>query len=242
MRAHWIDIKRYLTEFPSDSIIRFKATEANRLDGKTFRTLFLPTVLNQTPEIPFSQALALLQSTHYEESYLGLVVLFRRYPNELQTWTKLIEYFRTRPIANIPSVLIYYLAHIPWHGDIFYRGEPITDETREHVGRLLQEFGTPETLKLLAFIDSENMLSRGSLGQSVEAIISCMPHAESLLESIANDVTAEFFVRECAALILAMHIGESAMPTLQKLAGSGSSYARELITYLQDYGFVNPYS
>ncbi len=241
-RAHWVDIKQYLRQFPNESIIRFKATEANRLDGSTFRTRFVPTLLNEVPDIPFDQALTLLRSTHYDESYLGLVVLFRRYPNQAETWTELIEYFRVRSTDDIPHVLIYYLAHIPWHGDIAYRGEPIRSETREHARILLEAFGRREVLKLLAFIDNENMISRGTIGQSVEALISYLPHVDPLLESIALDVGVELFTRECAALILAMHVGSSAVPTLQTLSASGSWYAEELVTYIQTYGAVNPYA
>jgi len=239
-RAHWVDIKRYLKKATA-SIIRFKATEVNRLDPSTFRTRFLPMLLSQVPDIAFNEAVTLLQSPHYDESYLGLLVLFRRYPNKTDTWTKLIDYFKVRNIDDIPQVLVYYLAHIPWNGDISYGGEAISSETSEHATTLLQAFGRTEVLKLLAFIDSENMISRGTIGQSVEAIISDLPHIDPILEAIALDDNVERVAREGAALILAMHTGRSAVPTLQKLAASGSNYDAQLVTYINTYGAVNPY-
>jgi hypothetical protein len=240
-RAYWVDVKRYLKLFPTASVIRFMATEASRLDGSVFQTRFLPTLLHEVPDIPFDQALALLHSTKPSESYLGLVVIFRRYSNRRETWTALVEYFTVRSPDDIPPILIYYLSHIPWHPDIVYQGEQISRETRDYAKELLQRFGRSEILKLLDFIDTENMISRGSIGQSLEALISSLPHSDPVLESIAGDANVELFSRECAAFILAMHLGKSALPTLQALAASGSWYAAELVNYVQQYGEVNPY-
>ncbi len=59
-RAHWIDIKPYLRRFPEAAVIRFTASEANLLDAESFQRVFLPTILQEVPEIPLSQALSLL--------------------------------------------------------------------------------------------------------------------------------------------------------------------------------------
>src|SRR5574341_383128 len=139
-RAHWVDVKRYLKRFPAASVIRFMATEANRLDAATFHTRFLPALLHEVPDVPFDQALALLRSRKADESYLGLVVLFRRYPNYRETWAALVDYFITNDPEDIPPVLIYYLSHIPWHMDIAYHGETLTKGTRDYAKELLRRF------------------------------------------------------------------------------------------------------
>lgn len=97
-------------------------------------------------------------------------------------------------------------------------------------------------MKLLGFIDEETSISRGSIGQSVEAIISSLPNAHQLLEDIVLDSSVEAFTRECAAIILAMNEGESAVPTIKQLADTGSWYAAELIEHIKTYGDVNPYA
>lgn len=80
-RAHWVDLKSGLQANLGASVIRFVSSEANRLDHDTFTDLCLPAWLQETPHIPFHQALALSQSGKRDEVLLGLVVLFRLYPN-----------------------------------------------------------------------------------------------------------------------------------------------------------------
>ncbi len=241
-RAHWVDIKYYLKAYPTATVIGFATSEANRLDAETFQKLFLPTLLREVPDISLERALTLFRSLKPDESYLGLIVLFRRYPNSREAWELIVSHFLATPPERIPPILIYYLAHIPWHPDIAYSGEGIAKETREYVNGLLRRFGRAEILKLLGFIDTENMISRGSIGQSVEALISSLPHLDRVLEEIARDHSCALFIRECAALILAMHIDKAAKPVLQQLADSGSWYARELGNHIDQFGGVNPYA
>jgi hypothetical protein len=241
-RAHWVEIKPYLKEYPTSTLIRFTASEANRFDSSTFEQLFLPMILLETVDMPFEQALDLFRSPNADESYLGLIILFRQHPDRREVWHHFISYFTKSPSARIPPELIYYLAHIPWHPDIAYFGEPISKETRDHARQLLAGFGRAEILKLLEFIDEENIISRGAIGQSVEAIISSLPNVDPILEDIARAADVRLFTRECAALILAMHLGRAAKPTLQLLADSGSWYARELSNFLEQYGWIDPYA
>jgi hypothetical protein len=241
-RAHWIDIKSYLRQFPDATMIRYRMSEANRFDGPTFLKLFLPTVLREAPELSLQEALALFRSAKPDEFYLGLIVLFRRYPNVYEVWDAFIQHFIREPSANIPAAMVYFLAHIPWHGDIYYSGEAITEETRLHAKDLLSRFGRKEILKLLGLIDTENGISRGATGQSVEAIISSLPAARAILPDIATDEGVDMFQRECAALILAMNRSPAALPALKCLAESGSWYAQELINQLIEYGDLNPYA
>jgi hypothetical protein len=240
-RAFWVNIKPYLSRFPRASVIRFIASEANRLDSATFHTLFLPALLHEVPILSLEQALELLRSGKQDESYLGLHVLFRGFPNEFATWESMINYFIGNDPEVIPPVLIYYLSHIPWHGDIAYLGEKITQPIEDFAKELLQRFGRNEVIKLLGFIDPENGISRGAVGQSVEALVSFLPNTDQLLKSIACDPSLDLFVRECAALILAMHSAEFAIPVLKVVAASGSWYATELAEYVKHNGPVDPY-
>lgn len=222
-------------------MIRFIASEANRLDSATFHTQFLPALLHEVPALSLEQALALLRSGKQDESYLGLHVLFRRFPNEPATWVSMIDYFVGKDPEVIPPVLIYYLSLIPWHGDIAYFGEKIAQHIEDFARELLQRFGRNEVIKLLGFIDPENGISRGAVGQSVEALVSFLPNADQFLKSIACDTSLDLFLRECAALILAMHSAELAIPVLKVVAASGSWYATELAEYVQNNGRVDPY-
>lgn len=240
--AHWVNIKGYLKDHPSNSVIRFNTSKANRFDQTAFSKLFVPTVLREVPDLSLVEAFSLFGSSKPDESYLGLIVLFRRYPNVPEAWNRFVQHLAEKPVSEIPPVLVYFLAHIPWHGDIAYFGEPITRETKVHGTALLAQLSRGHIVKLLGFIDEEDSIARGTIGQSVEAIISSLPNAAEFLKSIVLDSSLPAFMRECAAIILAMNERKSAIPTLAQLAGTGSWYAAELIEHLNTYGDVNPYA
>jgi hypothetical protein len=241
--AHWVDIKARLRESPTVSLIRFKASEANRFDGSTFTRLFVPIVLqHEVPDLSLKDAVRLFRSSKLDEMHLGLITMFRRYPNDREVWDEIVGAFRSMQQNTIPPIMIYYLAHIPWHPDIFSRGESIREETREYVQGLMASFDIGDIMKLLSFIDDENGISRGTVGQSVEAIVSSLPNANIHLEHIVRDSSAGQVTRDYAALILAMNVGRSAIPTIALLAAGGSWYAQELIAHLNSHGSVTPYS
>jgi hypothetical protein len=231
----------YLKKFPEATVIRYQTSEANRFDSSTFPRLFVPTMLREIPELSLQEALTLFCSSKPDESYLGLIVLFRRHPNVRKVWDEFIQHFIEKHPEDIPPIMIYFLAHIPGHGDIMYIGETVTNETRVYGEKLLARFGREEVIKLLRFIDEENFISRGSIGQSVEAIISLIPDNVTILKGILVDESIDAFLRDCAALILAMNEGTDAVPALRRLVTSGSWYAQELIKHIKKYGGVNPY-
>jgi hypothetical protein len=111
--------------------------------------------------------------------------------------------------------------------------------------RITQEnssrFGRDEVIKLLGFIDEEGGIARGTVGQSVEAIVSSLPDAASMLEGIMVDETVDDFRRDCAAIILAIDQQAAALPSLQRLARSGSWYAQEIIDHIKEHGSFSPY-
>lgn len=242
-RAHWVDIKVHLNEVPQavDSI-RFLASEANRLDRDTFQRIFVPRILGRTPRLPFEEAVALFESSKADEFILGMHVLFRWHPNRKRTWRGFVNLLLSRPREQVPNILMYYLAHIPWHGDIGWTGgEPITEDTRIFVRKLIARFDKVAVIKLLRFID-ENGVSRGAVGQSVEAIISSLPDAVPILNQICRDKSIPVSVREGAAIIFTAHKGKAAIPKLTQLAHSGSErFAAELIAYIREYGDLNLY-
>jgi Domain of unknown function (DUF4365) len=240
--ASWVDIKLYLKANPDATVIRYRVSAANRFDGSSFSRLFVPAVVRETPTLTLEEAFAFARSDKQDEQYLGLLVLFRKYPNVQPTWDELVRFFVERPRDEIPHVLIYWLARIPGHGDISYFGEGVSESTRAYARTLLSRFGDPEVVKLLSFVDPENSISRGSIGQSVEAIISSLPRSSELLRRVLEASEVDLFIRECAVLILAMNEGPGVIEDLAALAASGSWYATEIISHLREYGSINPYA
>lgn len=240
--AYWVNIKRHLRANPKAGVIRFLATEANQFDAVTFTKLFLPALLGETPTLGIDEAFRLARSSRLDEMYLGLLVLFRRFPNNTAVWDELVTAFRTRPPSEIPPVLLYWLAYVPGHGDILYFGETLTPTTRAYARTLFAQFDLQDVIKLLSFIDPENQIARGTLGQSIEAIISSLPDASSMLREIMASPIIEMAIREFAALILAINEASDAIPDLIALQNAGSWYAGEMVRHINEYGAINPYA
>lgn len=240
-RAHWVNIKSYLKAYPDQKQIRFRPSETNRLDARSFTRLFVPAVANKTPTLALREALRLARSSHLDELNLAILVLFRKYPNELVVWDELARCVRERPASEIPPHLVYYLAHIPGHGDIFYFGEQVGPATRDYAQKLISAFGKPEIAKLLSLVDAEDSISRGSVGQSVHAVVASIPDFSKVLQEIIADSGERDVVRDCAALILAIELGKDSISSLEQLAGCGSHLARQLIADLNQWGHISPY-
>ena len=204
--------------------------------------MFVPTILKELPKLSFDEAASLFHSNHPSEFHLGLVVLFHTSPNAIEVWDWFLDAFKNKDISDIPPILVYYFAHIPWHGDIAYHGEGFNEATKSHVKKRFDEFKKQDVEKLLSFIDEENGIARGSLGQSVEAIISSLTNRDSLLLEILQDSQLAFFLRENAALIYAYHHPKEALPVLKALSDEGSWYAGELFSFISEHGWIDPYA
>ncbi len=105
-----------------------------------------------------------------------------------------------------------------------------------------ETFNKPDIIKLLEFIDEENMISRGSIGQSVEAIISSLPNCDALLIEIINDKEISMFLRECAVLIFGYHKQKDSITMLMMLSDQGSWYAGELASFMKENRWIDPYA
>ena len=240
-KGYWVNIKEYLKINPDRNVIRFKKTEVNQFDQENFLSIFVPRVLSKIPNLEFKKAIALFHSKNRDEFYTGLVVLFRKYVNKTEVWDEFVDFFHNTKTENIPTALIYYFAHIPWHGDISAFGEMPTEDTISYVNMLFNKFDKEDNIKLLALVDEENLISRGSIGQSVEAIVSSLPNCLVLLKSILDDKTLPLHIRIVAAIVLSMHWPIETIPQLKSLELEGSWFAKELISYIQQWGAYNPY-
>lgn len=239
--AYWVNIKSFLQINKSDNAIKFQANRINAITTDSFLKIFFPLMCHRTPSLTFDEAQVLARSPILDEKHTGLSVQFHLYPNDLRTWDEIIQNILNNSTELINPILVYWLAHIPWHGDIGYSGECLTTNTKEYAKALIARFGINEFIKLLKFVDPEESIGRGTLGQSVEAIISSVPNHIVILREICKLTEVGMAIREIAALIIAMEIGENALPVLSVLVDEGSDYAGELKSYILEFGGINPY-
>jgi hypothetical protein len=198
--GYWVNIKKYLEENQGANQIRYPRSKTNIFNLVNFNKVFVPFIIGTLPEFKYDEALELFHSTNQGENYVGLIILFRKYSNRNDVWDEFIKYFRETEISKIPDIFIYFLAHIPWHMDIFGGIDKITRESRDYGKSLIDTFGKDDVLKLLQFID-ENGIGRGSIGQSVEAIVSSIPMRQTILDEISKDDDLPISLREWAGVI-----------------------------------------
>lgn len=196
--GYWVDIKNYLKSNRGCSTIEYGISEINTLDVARCAKFFLPYLMKTVPNIPFEDALTFFRSDCEEEHYAGLVILFRHFHHDKRTWEAFLTFFTSHEPEKISPRLIYYLAHIPWHGDC--AGPDLTKECREYGKELLRELSREQLVKLLTCID-ENGVGRGSIGQSIAAIICMLPNATTSLVQIARDRSLGEEVRANASLL-----------------------------------------
>jgi hypothetical protein len=246
--AYWTNLKRFV-KYHSERIesgpysVTFPKKEFNRLTPEGFRDFFFPIFLGKPIILDYERSKRFAESPDPDLHSIGIRSLMDGYRNIYETWELFLKLLKERPIEDIDPMLIYYLAHIPGHQDIVYY---IKKELRSQFGQLLSEFGRDEILKLLLIVD-ENGFERGSIGQSVDAVISMVSGKLQHLLSIAGDASLDEMVRQNAALLYAYYEQKDSIIELKRLLRNetGSiefrNYIEYLIKALQSEGYIYLY-
>lgn len=238
-KAFWVDIKRYLKHYGEVKCISFIGNRANIFSNEEFKRIFMPLMLDRNPLLSFEDALSFFKSSICSESKIGSSALFNEYHNRKDTWDAFIDYINKIPSGDIDQTIVYYLAHIPHHPDIWIRFS-IDTTVKEYTLARLKKLEKPFIIKLLEVVD-ESDISRGSIGQSVEAIISVIDNRINYLTEIAlmNDLPTHIIENAC--IILAYYTGEKCISTIKRVNKRLDISLTLLIEHLNKYESYNPY-
>lgn len=239
--GYWIDIKHYLENNKETNTIKFIGNRANQFDTENYKNVFVPRLTNKTPDISFDYSLQLFDSDDINEFMLGSIVLFRLYVNELETWERIVKFIIDPDNLEIPRHLIYYLAHIPWHPDIFYTGEPIDKEIKKIVLEKINSFDRTIMNRLLLQIDEEEDIARGTIGQSIEAIISKIKNRKDYLEQNIMDNELSIHIRQLSALIYGYYFEKDSLDFLKKVDNKELWIIPELIEQINENDWISIY-
>jgi|GEM_PF-428708 len=240
-KGYWTNIKSQLKSDSELKSIKFIANRSNQLDLVNFNRLFVPNVLNQTPDLSLEEAVSFFDSDYENEFVLGSLILFRKHVNKKVTWDKFIEHIRKSNAEDINEEIVYRLAHIPWHPDIWYQGEPILGETKEYCLKKIKKFKEEDVIKLLSLIDEGIGIQRGTIGQSIEAILSQASEIECMLAEIINNKSIELNIRHSAAAIYAYYLQEGSLELLGKFSEEESWYFAMLVGFIKEFKHYNLY-
>src|SRR5690606_30376151 len=233
-------IKSYLKNNRDVNTIKFLANRSNQFDLQNFNRLFKPNVLGKTPSLPLEEALSFFDSKHQDEFILGSLILFRKYINEPITWEKFIEHVIKSESEDISFSILHYISHIPWHPDIFFTGEMVNPENKEHVVSMLNGFDKNVVIKLLSLI-GEDGIQRGTIGQTIEAILSVIESINSYLEEIIIDKLLDIEIRHNAAVIYAYYNKNNSLDLLRQVDVNESWFIPEMVKYIEEFEWYNPY-
>jgi len=231
----WTNIKSHLENDKKSKSIKFVAGRSNQLDLANFNRLFLPNVLNQTPNLSLNEAISFFDSNIDNEFVLGSLILFRKYINEKITWDKYISHINESDAKDINKGIIYRLSHIPWHSDIWYSGEPILAETNKYVLDKINQFKKSDVIKFLSLIEEGIGFQRGTIGQSIEAILSKVNRIENILAEIIREKNTDLIIRHSAAVIYAYYLQEKSLKLLETFTEEESWLIPTLVEHIKEF-------
>jgi Domain of unknown function (DUF4365) len=232
--AFWFDLKRALRMADSYSTLRLSISRHHIFDQKSFLNIFIPLQTRNKVSLTFRELMRYIGSGVTAEREFGFDQSFKCFPKKRKMWSILISHLREDEFCNLAQHLPFYLAHVPWHGDLGADGSgPVEGTLKEELLRKFASFGRSEILKLLQFIDREEGIARGTMGQCVEAVISAIDQFPSKLQAIVEDRKIDLELREFAVLIHAMYMGRKSLPLLDNLIADKSAYSRDLRSYVE---------
>ena len=239
--AYWVNISHRLKKGlwnGSPTRIVFPKSDILRFDNQGFQEIFLPFFLGKSIIFSQEKSSQFADSSLFIEHVLGLRSLFYGFYNDMSTWEKMERFLLSRAPEEISPQLPYFLAHAPGHDDIWWRQPPLRREIQEAVlDRMRSSY---DERHLLALVD-ENGFERGSVGQSVFAIVDLAMNTPSdKLQRIIYRVELPEEIRSNALILLCLVEQEGAAPTLEKLVELNddiSDLAKNLLRHLQKEGF-----
>ena len=256
--AGWSDVTKHLSDHP-ESIIRGPYTislpESQVFEEETFtdfRDYFLKYRDEYKRDSNFILALEKFADLDHPENCLtGIRSLFSFHRQRPITWYYMISCFSNFSNHALLQTLALILCHLPGHGDIWWGKSNVIDvEVREAALNYLKSiFGRDHIVDLLSCVD-EAGFERGSLGQSIHAIIYAIPTHIDILFSIAFDPDLTFDIKWFALLLVIYEIQEDSSHQCLKVideyyrlfpSDPNIPMLREIRMTISKHGFVSFY-
>lgn len=247
--AYWTNISRFLKSNPSrinngPFTITFSKSCVRRFDDYGFKTFFLPLFLNRSISLDYNTSSEFAVSDSNEMHAIGIRSLFYGHRNNSKTWELLISIFENRAPEEIDPYLVYFIAHIPNHPDLFWSLDGNVDKNSiSHLRERISGFSHTEVLKLLTFVDDRGF-ERGAIGQSVEAIISIVRNNVQILKEITTSPKIKIEVRKSALMVFAYYQQKKSIEHLKQLVDDDAEirdFANYLLSSFERQGFIDFY-
>lgn len=247
--AYWTNIKYHINS-DNDVInygpytITFNKTEFSSFTPQNFEKIFRPIHLGQKISLSIEESIKFSESSDYTEHCLGLSSLVRCHAQSEKAWEKILDIFKRRDVNELDPGILYYLAHIPGHPDIFWHsGQNIPAGFRSNLRSSIASMSESDVVKILNLLDEDDCFERGSLGQSAESLISLIHEKELKLLAIIENKEIMTHTRDSAVILYAYYLQEKAIGMLKQLWEKYPelSWAKEMAIQLEQEGYVYLY-
>ena len=237
--GYWVDITRRLASRSGDLV--FPKSDLSRFDPRGFRDFFLPMFLNKPILLGSEESMVFATSDSFEMHAIGVQSLFHGHRNDLTTWDFLERLLRERPSSMTTGYLAYIFAHVPGHGDIVWGKHSILDESiRSSLMDRMSRYDLDLIVPLIRLVD-ENGFGRGTVGQSVYAVLDlAVADSAAKLKAVLEDEALESETRRSALWLCCLIEQGNAEAVLTRLADTDkelSEAAAELLDHLNSAGF-----
>ena len=245
-KAYWISISNFIKDnekrIREESIkdIKYPVMKINELNSETFGKIFKMLVYNILPEISFEETIELSFSHFHTEKELSLSLMMRKYANQKRSWDRCIDMLTNETHTVLLSSIILFLSYISGNPDLFGALE-YSDETKQYAKRLLQDIKKDTIIKMLKLIPNEDGITRGSIGQCIESIISVVQNNINILKEIAT----EYYHTNTGIvsfLILSYYDPQIILDRQIYYEDLFGDEATAIIKYIKDYGSIDLYN
>ncbi|WP_018983385.1 DUF4365 domain-containing protein [Salinimonas chungwhensis] len=247
--AYWANIKYHIGS-GIDAInngpytIKFNKTEFSSFTADNFEKIFKPLHLNKEIKLSFEESLKFSESKDHTEHCLGLSSLARRHAQSEGSWVKIFNIFKQWDVDELDPSILYYMAHVPGHPDIFWRnGHSIPTSVRKNLRPFIASMSESDIIKMLSLLDEEDCFERGSLGQSAESLIALIYEKEQKLLGVIENKELTTHTRDSAVILYAHYLQERAIGMLKPLCAKYPelTWAKEMVIQLEQEGYVYLY-
>jgi hypothetical protein len=207
--AWWTDLQSASRDFRrrnarSGTTFAFAKGLWNRFDDVDFKSVLVPTLLGEAPNVPLERLCNWVKSSDLETHDLGVRVIRARYYREAAAWECLIDAFKSRPAEQLTLNLPIALAKLLGHDDIGYYSGEIPADIRIPAAARVLAFGPVEIAKLL-FMLPDSDFERPSLGYSLMPILGGGGESPKILVAVRDNSSFDPVVRKLAGDLFAWY-------------------------------------
>lgn len=242
--AYWVSITDYVRKYSSEiesgkiKTISFPIMEINTINKQTFDTLFKRLVYGVVPIFSYEQAMKLSYSKYPIERKIAVDVLSTKYADNVNMWDRLFELLETEADCYVLFYIIKYISYIPHHPDLW--GDlNFSKESKNYGAELIKSINCSLIVKMLSLTE-ESGIERGTIGQSIESIISLVPNNEKLLKNIIDD-NASNHIGVDAFLILAYYNSSYVIENKDHYIRIIGDLANTVISFCEEFGYYDLY-